>query len=95
LAALTSGFQTLLRAAREQSLMVKTPPPTPVIPEDVPVDSGVTTTAAREKTPPPLEPSRLATVEERLLRLQAEFTQLAPDLLNTTTGVYQLKDSVG
>jgi len=37
----------------------------------------------------------LCMVEERLLRLQAEFTQLTPDLLNTTTGLYQLKDSVG
>jgi len=58
---------------------------------------------AKEETAPPpckfLTPSPdrtcLATVEEWLLRLQAEFTQLAPDLLNTTTGLYQLKGSVG
>jgi len=49
----------------------------------------------KDETPPPPGPSQLATVEERLLRLQAEFTQPAPDLLSTTTGLYQLKDSVG
>jgi len=50
--------------------------------------------APRIATPPPERPSRLATVKERLLRLQADFTQLAPDLLNTTTVLYQFKDSV-
>jgi len=49
----------------------------------------------KDETPPPPGLSRLATVEERLLLLQAEFTQLTPDLLSTTTGLYQLKDSVG
>jgi len=34
-------------------------------------------------------------VRERLLRLQEEFTQLAPDLLRATTGLNQRKDSVG
>jgi len=55
--------------------------------EEVPV--------SRAATPPSERPTRLATVEERLLRLQPDFTQLAPDLLHTTTGLYQLKDSVG
>jgi len=49
----------------------------------------------KKESPPPPGPSRLATVEERLLRLQEEFTQLAPDLPSTTTGLYQLKNSVG
>jgi len=49
----------------------------------------------RIATPPPERPSRLVTVEERLLQLQADFTQLAPDLLNTTTSLHQLKDFVG
>jgi len=95
LAALTSGFQTLLTTARQQSPMVKTPPATPVTSNDTPADDGTTIIPMKEKTPLPPGPSRLATVEERLLRLQAEFTQLAPDLLSTTTGLYQLKDSVG
>ena len=58
--------------------------------------------ATNDATPPETEeskglppPSRLATVEERLLRIQEEFTHLAPDLLSTTTGLYQLTDSVG
>jgi len=95
LAALTSGFQTLLTATRDRSPMVKTPSATSATTEDTPADEGVTTPVNKEKTPPPNEPSQLATIEERLLRLQAEFTQLAPDLLSTTTGLYQLKDSVG
>jgi len=95
LAALTSGFQALLTAARQQSPMVKIPPATPVTSNDTPADDGTTIISTKEKTPPPASPSRLATVEERLLRLQAEFTQLAPDLLDTTTDLYQLKDSVG
>jgi len=94
LAALTSGFQTLLTAACQQSPMVKTPPATPVAANDTPVEDGTTIIPTKEKTPPLSRPSRLATVEERLLRLQAEFTQLTPDLLSTTTGLYQLKDSV-
>jgi len=95
MAALTSGFQTLLTAARQQSPMVKTPPATPITSNDTPADDGTTTISMKEKTPPPPGPCRLATVEERLLRLQAEFTQLAPDLLSTATGLYQLEDSVG
>jgi len=50
--------------------------------------------ATREPIPPPSGPSRLATIEEWLVWLQADFMQLAPDLLSTTTGLYQLKDSV-
>jgi len=94
-AALTSGFQTLLTAARQRSLMIKSPPATPVATGDNSTDYGTTMIPTKETTPPPPGPSRLATVEERLLRLQAEFTQLAPDLLRTTTGLYQLKYSVG
>jgi len=75
--------------------MVKIPPATPVTSNDTPADDGTAIIPTKERTPPPPGPSRLATVEERLLRLQAEFTQLAPDLLSTTTGLYQLKDSVG
>jgi len=48
----------------------------------------------RDPTPKPERPTRLSTVEERLLRLQTDFTQLAPSLLTTTAGLYQLKDSV-
>jgi len=95
LAALTMGFQTLLTAARQQSPMVKTPPATPVTTNDTPADDGMRIISPKKKTPPPPGLSRLATVEERLLRLQTEFTQLAPDLLSTTTCLYQLKDSVG
>jgi len=47
-----------------------------------------------EETPAPTGPNRLATAEERLLRLQEEFTQLAPDLLSTTMGLNELKGSV-
>jgi len=93
LAALTSGFQTILKYARQQSTMVSNEPdPTPV-PEQPEGAEGAVVSAP--PPPPPEKPTRLATVEERLLRLQADFTQLAPDLLNTTTGLYQLKDSVG
>jgi len=80
LAALTSGFQTLLTATRNR------------YPRRGRSDN--TRYQGEDSTPLP-GPSRLATVEERILRLQAEFTQLAPDLLSTTTGLYQLKDSVG
>jgi len=95
IAALTSGFQTLLTAARQRSPMIKSPPATPVATDDKPTNDGTTIIPQKGKTPPPPGPSRLAMVEERLLWLQAEFTQLTPDLLNTTTGLYQLKDSVG
>jgi len=94
IAALTSGFQTLLTTARHKSLMIKSSPATPVTADDKPANDGTTTILQKGKTPSPPGPSRLAMVEERLLWLQAKFTQLAPDLLNTTTGLYQLKDSV-
>jgi len=97
LAVRTSGFQTVLKYARQQSHMVSDKPETiSTIEEPAPaeIEEEVEPTP-RIVTPPPERPSRLATVEERLLRLQADFTQLAPDLLNTTTGLYQLKDSVG
>jgi len=48
-----------------------------------------------EKALTPAGPNQLATVEERLLRLQKEFTQIAPDLLSTTMGLSELKDPVG
>jgi len=95
LAVLTSGFQMLLTTARQRSPMMKSPPPTPVATDDSPADAGTTTTPIKEKTPSPPGPSQLATMEERLIRLQAEFTNLALGLLSTTTGLYQLKDSVG
>jgi len=95
IAALTSGFQTLLTTARQRSLMIKSPPAAPVATDDKPTIDRTTTIPKKGKTPPPPGPSQLAMVEERLLRLQTEFTQLTPDLLNTTTGLYQLKDSVG
>jgi len=94
LPALTSGFQTLLKAASQKSPMVKTLPSTPVTSNDTPADDGATISPTKEKTLPPPGTSRLATVEEWLLQLQAEFTKLALDLLSTT-GLYQLKDSVG
>jgi len=75
--------------------MVKTPSVTASVSQDTTVADEVTVPATQETAPPPPGPSRLATVEERLLRLQADFTQLAPDLLSTTTGFYQLKDSMG
>jgi len=95
LAALTSGFQTLLITVHQQSPMIKSLPTAPVTTTEKPTNDGTTPMPQKEKTPPPAGPSGLTMVEERLLRLQAKFTQLAPDLLNTTTGLYQLKDSVG
>jgi len=108
LAVLTSGFQRVLDYARQQSPLVSDRPQIAYTPEEFsyPEEGEVfpTPTKRRTRSPsPPLrrrrtpspDPARLATVEERLLRLQAEFTQLAPDLLNTTTGLFQLKGSVG
>jgi len=92
LAALSTGFHTLLTAARQKSPMVKDTVTTLARPNDTLPDVG---DHVKEETPTPAGPSQLATVEERLLRLQGEFTQLAPDLLNTTTGLNQLKGSVG
>jgi len=91
-AALSSGFHTLLMAARQKSPMVKDTATTLARPSNTPSDAR---DHVEEETLTPAGPSRLATVEERLLRLQAEFTQLAPDLLSTTTGLNELKGSVG
>jgi len=88
LVALDVGFQQLLFTARQQSPLIRSPP-------TVTTDNATPPETGKNDTPPQPRPSRLATVEERLLRLQEEFTQLAPDLLSTTTGLYQLKDSVG
>jgi len=86
LAALDIGFQQLLINAPQRSPLIKDPPT--VVADDA-------TPPETEESKCPRHPSRLATVEERLLKLQEEFTHLAPDLLSTTTGLYQLKDSVG
>lgn len=95
LAALTSGFKKHIDIC---------PPAVPnghdstyfrPVSKDTAVDDKTIVSATRETTPPPAGPSPLATIEERLLRLQADLTQLAPDLMNTTTGLYQLKDYVG
>jgi len=95
LAVLDVGFQGLLLTARQQSpLIITLPTASSVTTDDEPNDETPPKPEKKESPPPP-EPSRLATVEERLLRLQEEFTQLTPDLLSTTTGLYQLKDSVG
>jgi len=61
LVALTSGFQTLLTTARQQSLMTKSLPTTPVNTADKPTNDGTTPMPQKEKTPPPPGPSRLAT----------------------------------
>jgi len=107
LAVLSSGFQRVLDNARQQSPLVSDRPPITYTPEETtyPEEGEISPTPAKRRTrspSPPLrrrrtpspDPVRLATVEERLLRLQEEFTQLAPDLLNTTTGLFQLKGSV-
>jgi len=94
IAALSTGFKTLLTDARRQSPMTQDPPVTPAAAEVTPINDRTAIAHTKEKTPPLPGPSRLATVEERLIWLQAEFTQLAPDMLSTT-GLYQLKDSVG
>jgi len=68
LAALDIGFQQLLANARQQSPLIKNPP-------TVAADNATPPETEESKCPPP--PSRLARVEERLLRLQEEFTHLA------------------
>jgi len=95
LAALNSEFQMLLITACQRSPKIRSLPAAPVTTDHKSTSDETTPIPQKEKTPPPPGPSRLVIVEERLQRLQAEFTQLAPDLLNTTTGLYQLKDSVG
>jgi len=92
LAALSSGFHTLLMAPRQKSPMVKDTANTLARPSSTPSDVR---NHVEEETLTPAGPSRLAMVEERLMRLQAEFTQLAPDLLSTTMGLNELKGSVG
>jgi len=107
LAVLTSGFQHVLDYARQQSRLVSDRPQIVYTPEefDYPEEEEVFppptrrrtrypgSAPLRRRTPSP-DPARLATVEERLFRLQAEFTQLATDLLSTTKGLYQIKGSV-
>jgi len=88
LAAPDVGFQQLLSTARQQSPLIRSPP-------TVTADNATPIETEESECPPPPKPSQLATVEERLLRLQEEFTHLAPDLLSTITGLYQLKNSVG
>jgi len=88
LAALDVEFQQLLFTARQQSSLIRSPP-------TVTTDNATPPETGKNEPPSQPRPSRLATIEERLLRLQEEFTQLAPDLRSTTTGLYQLKDSVG
>jgi len=93
-AALSSGFYTLLTAARQKSPMVKTVAAIIPRPDNTPMEAS-TPPAEETPAPAPAGPNRLATIEERLLRLQEEFTQLAPDLLSTTMGLNELKGSVG
>jgi len=95
LAALDVGFQRLLFTARQQSPMVRSLPTASSITTDDEPNGETPPKPEKEESPLPPGPSRLATVKEQLLRLQEEFTQLTPDLLSTTTGLYQLKDSVG
>jgi len=52
--------------------VTSTPAPTS---EDTTVTDEVVALVLQDATPPPSGPTRLATVEERLLRLQADFTQ--------------------
>jgi len=55
LAALKSGFQTILTVARKQSPMVKTLSVTVSIPQDTTVADEVTAPSTQETTPPPLD----------------------------------------
>jgi len=79
LAALDVGFQMLLTTARQQSPEIRSSPAVTVTTEDEPANDETPPRLEKEKTPHLPGPSRLATVEERLLRFQAEFTQLTPD----------------
>jgi len=92
LAALTSGFQTLLTAARKQSPMIKTLSVTPVISKDTPADDGVMIPTTKEKTPSPwTQPTGYSGRAASAVTSRIHATSL----LSTTTGLYQLKDSVG
>jgi len=62
LAALDVGFQQLLFTARQQSPLIRSPP-------TVTTDSATPPKTGESERPPQPKPSRLATVEERLLRL--------------------------
>jgi len=93
--ALDAGFVTLLLTARQRSPMIRSLPAATVTTDDEPMADETPPRPEKRRTPPLPGPSRLATAEERLIRLQAEFAQLTPELLSATTGLYQLKDSVG
>ena len=98
-AALDIGFQQLQTNAFQRSPLLNkesSSDTTPLVKKKSPFDltDGTTPTETKENDCPP-PPSRLETVEERLLKLQEELSHLAPDLLSTTTGLYQLRDSVG
>jgi len=84
-------WAALLTAARQKSPLVKNAAKTIPQPDSTPSE---VMDPPEEEAPAPAGPNRLATVEERLLRLQ-ESTQLAPDLLSTTMGLSELKGSVG
>jgi len=70
LAALDVGFQMLLITARQRSPMIRRLPAATVTTDDEPANDKTPPRSEKEKTPPLPGPSRLATVEERLLRLQ-------------------------
>jgi len=57
LAALTSGFQTLLTVAHKQSPMIKIPSANTSISQDTAVADEVTVLTTKEKTPPSLDPA--------------------------------------
>jgi len=90
--ALSSGFDTLLTEACRKSPLVRDEAVTYIGPANSPQE--VESTVSGED-PVSAGPSRLDVVEERLLRLQEECIQLAPDLLNATTGLYESEGSVG
>jgi len=63
LAALDVGFQMLHTTARQQFPLIRSPPPATT-------DNATPPETGESERPPQPKPSRLATVEERLLRLQ-------------------------
>jgi len=69
LAALDIGFQMLLITALQRSPMIRSLPAATVTTDDEPANDETPPRPEKDKTPPPPELSRLATVEERLLRL--------------------------
>jgi len=69
LAALNVEFQMLLITACQRSPMIRSLPAATVTTDDEPANDKTPPRPEKEKTPPPPGPSRLATVEERLLRL--------------------------